>query len=153
MMRPMDRRIAVRGIALIDGKILCVQLKPYNEHIVEGAWCLPGGKLDPGEALVPGCEREMFEETGIPAKVGNLLYIQQFHHGGREHLEFFFHITNAEDYLHVDLSKTTHGMEEIAAIDFIDPKTTHPLPVFLSTEDITAKVATNGPPTIFSFVG
>lgn len=151
MMRLMNRRIAVRGIALLDGKILCVQL--HKSDPKDGKyWCLPGGGLDPGEALVMGVEREMLEETGVPAKVGNLLFVQQFTHSDIDHLEFFFHITNAEDYLHIDLSKTTHGMEEIAAIDFVDPKTNRVLPVFLSSEDIPAKVAANGPPTIFSFL-
>jgi hypothetical protein len=78
----------------------------------------------------------MVEETGITPVVGNLLYVQQFAHGAKEYLEFFFHVTNSEDYLHIDLAKTTHGMEEIEEIAFIDPTTTHILPEFLKTENL-----------------
>jgi len=30
-----------------------------------GQWCLPGGMIDPGESVSEGCEREVFEETGL----------------------------------------------------------------------------------------
>ena len=81
------------------------------------------------------------EETGIKPVVGNLLYIQQFTHGDKEYLEFFFHVTNSEDYLDIDLTKTTHGMEEIEEIGFVDPATTHILPEFLKTESLDEHAA------------
>jgi ADP-ribose pyrophosphatase YjhB (NUDIX family) len=28
-------------------------------------WCLPGGMIDPGESISEGCEREVWEETGL----------------------------------------------------------------------------------------
>jgi 8-oxo-dGTP diphosphatase len=149
----MNRRIAVRGIALLDGKLLCVKLKPYNGKIkIDGYWCLPGGGLDPQESLIDGIKREMLEETGVPAQIGNLLYVQQFMYEGTEFMEFFFHITNAQDYTHIDLTKSTHGMEEIAAVDFIEPAGAQLLPTFLATEDLIAQVATPQPPKLFSFV-
>lgn len=148
----MIRRVSVRGIVLHNGKLLCVQLKPYKGHLKrnDSYWCLPGGGLDEGEALIPGIEREMLEETGIRPEVGNLLYIQQFNHGEKEYLEFFFHITNSKDYLNIDLSKTTHGLEEIEEIAFIDPAASHILPEFLKTEAIVAHAASNAPVKIFS---
>lgn len=30
-----------------------------------GMWCLPGGKIDPGETVAEGCAREVLEETGL----------------------------------------------------------------------------------------
>jgi uncharacterized protein with ACT and thioredoxin-like domain len=51
----------------------------------------------------------MIEETGIAPKIGKLLFIQQFDDGEKEHLEFFFHIENVEDYEIVDLEATSHG--------------------------------------------
>ena len=30
-----------------------------------GQWCLPGGMINPGESVAEGCEREVFEETGL----------------------------------------------------------------------------------------
>lgn len=135
----MIRKISVRGVALHEGKLLCVRLKPYKDSLQTHGndyWCLPGGSLDEGETLVAGVEREMIEETGIKPIVGNLLYVQQFAQGEREFIEFFFHITNNQDYLNIDLSKTTHGEEEIEEIAFVDPATTYVLPKFLSTEKL-----------------
>lgn len=133
----------MRGIALKDDKLLCVLLRPYSEHVstMNGAWCLPGGGLDEGEAVLDGIRREMIEETGIDPVVGNLLYVQQFSNGKMDFLEFFFHITNADDYLNIDLSKSTHGLEEIEKIGFIDPATTPLLPEFLMSENLTAQAA------------
>jgi ADP-ribose pyrophosphatase YjhB (NUDIX family) len=37
-----------------------------------GQWCLPGGAFDPGESVAEGCEREVFEETGLQVKVVRL---------------------------------------------------------------------------------
>jgi 8-oxo-dGTP pyrophosphatase MutT (NUDIX family) len=149
----MVRQISVRGIVLRYGKLLCVRLKPYkgNTQSQHGKyWCLPGGGLEDGEALLAGIERETVEETGIKPDVGGLLYVQQFAYDDKDYLEFFFHITNSEDYLHIDLAATTHGETEIAEIRFVDPKTTHILPEFLSTEPLDEVVAAAGPVRIVS---
>jgi len=34
-----------------------------------GQWCLPSGGVEPGESVAEGCEREVFEETGLIVKV------------------------------------------------------------------------------------
>lgn len=136
-----------------EGKLLCVRLKAYKDSLQKHGndyWCLPGGGLDKGETLVTGTEREMIEETGVKPVVGNLLYVQQFTQGEQDYIEFFFHITNSEGYLHIDLSKSTHGEEEIEEIDFVDPATTRLLPEFLTIEELEEFAASNGPTRIFS---
>jgi len=152
----MIRKITVRGIVLHEDKLLCAKLKPYKDSLQKHGndyWCIPGGGLDEGETLVAGVEREMVEETGVEPVVGNLLYVQQFVQGNQEYIEFFFHIINSEDYLHIDLSKTTHGEEEIEEIGFIDPTTMYVLPKFLSTEDLEDFAASNVPTRIFYEMG
>ncbi len=37
-----------------------------------GKWCLPGGRIDPGETVAEGCEREVLEETGLIVRVTKL---------------------------------------------------------------------------------
>ena len=148
----MIRKITVRGIVLHEGKLLCAKLKPYKESLQKHGndyWCIPGGGLDENETLVEGVEREMIEETGIKPVVGSLLYVQQFVQGEREFIEFFFHITNSEAYLNIDLSKTSHGEKEIEEIGFIDPASNYVLPKFLSGEDIGTFAASNAPTRIF----
>lgn len=133
----MERRIAARGIIVENGNLLCLRLKPYKGQ-PNDYWCVPGGGIDPGEPLVTAVEREITEELGVKPEVGNLLYIQQFAgaSSGREDLEFFFHITNSEDFLDIDLTKTSHGDKEIEGIEFVDPTTNDVRPKFLCNEDL-----------------
>jgi 8-oxo-dGTP diphosphatase len=148
----MGLKITARGIVFHQGKLLCARLKPYRDASVQKShdfWCTPGGGLDNGEAIIACVEREMVEETGIKPVIGNLLYVQQYAEDGTDYVEFFFHIVNSQDYLHIDLSKTTHGEQEIAEIDFVDPKSTYILPRFLSTEDIAAHISSNMPTKFF----
>ena len=147
----LQRRVAVRGIILQDGKLLCVKLKKYAGKATDDEnnyWCTPGGGVDTGEALAPALERELVEELGVAPVVGKLLYIQQFIHKETEHLEFFFEVTNAADYTELDLAKTTHGAIEIAEAGFIDPQANVILPVFLTKRDLAADAA-NSAATIF----
>jgi 8-oxo-dGTP pyrophosphatase MutT (NUDIX family) len=38
-----------------------------------GRWCLPGGRMEPGESAAEACEREAWEETGLRVKVSRLV--------------------------------------------------------------------------------
>ena len=149
------RRITCRGVVLHGGKLLTVRLKQYKGALpgAGGYWCIPGGKLDRGESLVDNVRREMLEETGVAAEVGNLLYVQQFEHDGEEFIEFFFHITNSADYLNIDMSKASHGEEEIADIAFVDPaQVERIMPAFFATRDLAADAANYTGPKLFNYL-
>ena len=154
MLLDMKRRVSARAIIEHEGKILLVQLKPYPGSIVldEPYWCTIGGGIDEGESLVPALKREVMEETGVQAKVGNLLYIQQFVNSDKEQMELFFHVTNTQDFMDIDLSKASHAEEEIERIEFVDPKSAHILPKFLSEVNIAEDIATQSPTKIFSYI-
>jgi ADP-ribose pyrophosphatase YjhB (NUDIX family) len=140
----MNRRVAVRAIILQENTLLCVRQKHYAGGILtEEAewWCLPGGGLDEGEAIMTGLEREIIEELGVKPEIGKLLYVQQFMHDGQEHLEFFFEVTNPADFAQLDLTTTTHGLAEIAEYGFIDPKNHNVLPKLLKAEDLATQAA------------
>lgn len=145
-------RVSVRGIVTYGGNLLCVRQKQFNDHgsIPNDFWNTPGGGLATGESLQQGLTREMLEETGVVPVIGNLLYIQQFRHKGREYLDFFFHIINGKDYVFVDLAKTTHGQAEIAEIAFIDVTELPVMPSFLQAE-ITA-FEPEAPAKLFSYL-
>lgn len=148
----MNRRLAVRAVIFNDDKLFCVKLKAYGGKDARAYWCLPGGGMDDSESLLNALEREMIEETGIKPTVGNLLYIQQFSFEDQKQFEFFFHVTNSQDYIHLDLSTASQAEEEIDTLDFVDPKTTYILPEFLTTENIAEQIEESLPTKVFNYL-
>lgn len=146
-----QRRIAVRAIIFKDGKLLSVRIRNQDTQLVNDYWCGIGGGVEPHEGLVAAINREIIEETGVVPVVGDLLYVQQFHHDERDHLEFFFHITNVDDFDDIKLEETTHGEIEIYELEYIDPKGANILPKFLSETDIAADIAL-GKTQFFSYL-
>lgn len=47
-----------------DGKVLILK-RNTNDDFQPGAWCLPGGKIEPGESPLQAIQREVKEETGL----------------------------------------------------------------------------------------
>ncbi len=136
------RRVNVRAIIWRDGKILAVRHR-YIDGSTAPHWSVPGGGLDSLEALEDGVRREIFEELGVEAQVGRLLFIQQFtsrRHSHDEELEFIFHVKDSAAFDAIDLSKTSHGLVEIAELAFVDPKAVFILPSFLSKIDVEAHI-------------
>ena len=150
MYTPQPRRVNLRGIIVKDGKLFCQQIKNNHSNTKEQFWCTPGGGIDFGESLHEGLTREIIEETGVTPVIGNLLFIQQFHDGSKEQLEFFFHIKNADDYETIDLTATSHGLEEIERCGFIKPITHHILPRFLSEIHLQDTLSHSSPVPILS---
>lgn len=142
-----ERRINIRGIVVKNGKILAQQLNPGSDNVSRDDWmCTPGGGLEAMEPFEEGLTREMIEETGITPVIGRLLFIQQFvREDGVEQLEFFYLIENSNDYELIDLSKTSHGTEEIKWVGFVDAKSANVLPKFLQEIDIEDFIQNNRP--------
>ena len=44
-----------------------------TKRVDNGLWCLPGGRMEPGESLSECCIREVLEETGLVVTVGHLV--------------------------------------------------------------------------------
>lgn len=61
-------KVAVVGIVEGGGKILLGK-KTNIEHILSGAWHIPGGKVEDGESEEQAIKREIKEEAGIEIKV------------------------------------------------------------------------------------
>lgn len=142
-----ERRVNVRAIIYKNGQILAVKHKS-SDGTESSYYAVPGGGVDPMEALEPALQREIYEETGVRASVGRLLFIQQFaseREGYGEELEFFFEVTNANDFDAIDLSSTSHGNIELAVCEFIDAGKENVLPRFLQHIDIGSYITTPQP--------
>jgi ADP-ribose pyrophosphatase YjhB (NUDIX family) len=64
----MRTRLAVGAVVLRgDGAVLLVQ---RARPPLEGAWSLPGGKVEAGESLAEALRREVREETGLDVEPG-----------------------------------------------------------------------------------
>lgn len=126
----MTRIASVKAIIYYEGRFLLTRHRSVPDY-----WVFPGGGVEAGEDLLAGLRREMIEETTVEPRIGNLLFIQQIEQAyGYGPPEFFFHVTNAEDYQKHDLAGSSHGLAELDAIDWVDISDAPLLPEFMSTE-------------------
>ncbi|MCI0552975.1 MAG: NUDIX domain-containing protein [Anaerolineae bacterium] len=51
-----------------------------------GLWCVPGGAMESGESAAEGCEREVFEETGLRVRVKRVVGIYSNPDGNKVHI-------------------------------------------------------------------
>ena len=58
--------VSIKGVCLVGGKVVLLK----NER---DEWELPGGRLEAGEDPVSCLKRELEEELGIAAEIGDLL--------------------------------------------------------------------------------
>ena len=65
--------IGVGGVVVDANDNLLVVSETYRQDLNRPFWKLPGGLLDPGEHLVHGVQREVWEETAIKTEFGHLV--------------------------------------------------------------------------------
>ncbi len=66
----------VAAVIIKGNKILITQRKEGS--FMSNRWEFPGGKLDKGEKLEEGLEREILEELGVKIKVGKLFHTNYY---------------------------------------------------------------------------
>ncbi len=68
------RAIDVTAAIMLDGDAVLLSRRPQGDPLA-GYWELPGGKLEPGEMPQACLARELAEELGIEARVGELFTV------------------------------------------------------------------------------
>ena len=96
-----------------------------------GKWCLPGGRMEPGESASEACEREVLEETGLRVTVKKLAgvytspdWVIQYGDGNRHQLVAFSFICEVvSGALGLSNETTEYGWfapDEIATMDLVE---------------------------------
>ena len=66
--------VCVGAVAVAGDRLLLVR---RGREPGRGLWSVPGGRVEPGEALAEAVERELVEETGVVATCGPLLGVAE----------------------------------------------------------------------------
>ena len=66
--------VAVGAVVLKNGRILLIK---RGKEPGKGLWSIPGGAVQAGERLEEAVLRELYEETGLTGKVGELSHIEE----------------------------------------------------------------------------
>lgn len=110
----------VTGLIKKNGKVLLGQRPPGNT--LPGQWEFPGGKLELGESPKEALRRELHEELGIKADVGDLKIACSHKFGDKGILLLFYEVLywNGEpkNLHHSDLRWVEKG--EIEGLDIPD---------------------------------
>lgn len=99
----------IAAVIVKDGKFLIAQRsRPDSAY---GKWEFPGGKMEAGETDQECLQRELFEEFGIRAEIGNYLCSSFFEHKG--------HATEMRAYLVPSYAGELQLLEHLA-IKWVD---------------------------------
>lgn len=71
-------KIVTAAIIVNDGRVMITRRRQGEK--LSGAWEFPGGKVEPGETLQNCLARELREELGLVAEIGQVLAQSEYHY-------------------------------------------------------------------------
>lgn len=85
-------RLSARALVVHEGRLLLVNATSSKG---DGKWCVPGGGADAGRTLKENLAREVYEETGLTADIGDMAVASEFFDRatGFHQVDLFFYAT------------------------------------------------------------
>ena len=81
-------QIVVAAVIEREGLVLIGQRKPGEWHALK--WEFPGGKVEPDETPAAALARELEEELGLSAEIGECIADYEFQYPGRSPIRLIF---------------------------------------------------------------
>lgn len=132
---PEKPRIAVGAVVIHQNRVLLVQ---RGKAPAKGEWSIPGGSVELGETLRQAVEREIFEETGIKIRAGDIIHtFESIHHDPNGRVEFHYVIL---DYSAQYLSGNPVPQDDVLAARWISPRDSGKLHVNPNTVKLLKKI-------------
>ena len=130
------KKLIAAAIIEKDGKILIAQ-RAKNDGLC-GKWEFPGGKVKAGETLQDCLKRELREELGISAEVGDYYCSSSFYHKDALFEMYMFKVPSFEGQivLHEHSAIAWVSISELSNYDMPDPD----LPVVKKLQQLEAKL-------------
>jgi 8-oxo-dGTP diphosphatase len=119
-MTPAPPEVCVGAVVVVADRLLLIQ---RGRGAGVGAWSVPGGRVEPGEALVAAVERELWEETGLRGRCGELV-------GWVERIGDGYHYVILDFDVHVDEGGELRAGDDAAAAAWV------PLDELASRDDL-----------------
>ncbi len=118
---PSNKKLIAAAIIECDGKILIAQRAKKDSLL--GKWEFPGGKVEAGETLSECLRRELLEELGIQAKVGEYFCTSSFEY---QDVLFDMHVFRVPSFtgtlvLHEHSAITWVTADELSQYDMPEP--------------------------------
>ena len=99
-------KVVTAAIIINDKKVLLTRRGP--SETLAGYWEFPGGKVEDGESLADCLRRELQEELGVDAEVGEVMAESEYHYDHGSFLLFGMYAS----LLSNDLKLTVHDKTE-----------------------------------------
>ncbi|MFC3053091.1 NUDIX hydrolase [Kordiimonas pumila] len=134
---PIRPIVGVGAVVFKDREVLLIQ---RGKPPLIGSWSIPGGAQELGETLEEAVIREIFEETGITAKVDSFLdVVDLIHHAKDGTVDYHYSLI---DYSASYISGKVTAGDDAAEARFFPLEEALDLPLWGETKRIIQKAAT-----------
>lgn len=129
-MKAAQPRLSARALIVMDGKLLLVNATSDRG---DGKWCVPGGGVDAGYDLRENLRREIHEETGLQADIGDIIAVSEYFNkdGSFHQVDLFFRATVTQSEFPKNWQDTTGVVVHRSFFDLQEMQNKIVLPTFL----------------------